>query len=119
MACAPCAARRAALAARQAAASPPPAPGPLVDADDAPLGRLADGTDADATHPVPLGRQAAQHGTLSAWQWTSPLTLSQALSADPIYSTILRGGHRGDLFFAVVTDGAVGALSQHARKVDQ
>ena len=64
---------------------------------------------------MPLGRQAARHGTLSAWQWTSPLTLSQALSADPIFSTI----QRGDLFFAVVTDGAVGALSQHARKVDQ
>ena len=115
MACAPCAARRAAQAARQAAATPPTAPGPLVDVDDAPLGRLADGTDADTAHPVPLGRQAAQHGTLSAWQWTSPLTLSQALSADPIFSTI----RRGDLFFAVVTDGAVGALSQHARKVDQ
>lgn len=35
MACAPCAARRAALAARQAAASPPTPPGPLVDVDDA------------------------------------------------------------------------------------
>ena len=115
MACAPCAARRAALAAWQAAATPPTPPGPLVDADDAPLGRLADGTDADATHPVPLGRQAAQHGTLSAWQWTSPLTPTQALSVDPLYATI----QRGDLFFAVVTDGAVGALSQHARKVDQ
>ena len=111
---APCRARRAAEAARLAA-NPPEPPPPLVDADDAPLGRLADGTDADATHPVPLGRQAAQHGTLSAWQWTSPLTLSQALSADPIFSTI----QRGDLFFAVVTDGAVGALSQHARKVDE
>ena len=115
MACAPCAARRAALAARQAAASPPTPPGPLVDVDDAPLGRLADGTDADAKWPVPLGRQAARYGTLSAWQWTSTLTLSQALGADPMYSTI----RRGDLFFAVVTDGAVGAVSQHARKVDE
>ena len=115
MACAPCAARRAAVAARQAAASPPTPPGPLVDVDDAPLGRLADGTDADTAHPVPLGRQAARYGTLSAWQWTSTLTLSQALGADPMYSTI----RRGDLFFAVVTDGAVGAVSQHARKVDE
>ena len=113
MACPSCAQRAAAR--RAAAQAPQRVAAPLVDPDDAPMARRADGSFIDEHAPFYLGKGSRASGNLGVWQWTSSLTATQAMGWGPEYSTI----DRGDLLFVQVTDGATPALERVARKVDQ